>query len=365
MPIMSTRARRWAVPGVVAGVIAAGVGGTVLSADAAPSLPPKSASELLVALQQADPEGVSGTVVQTADLGLPRLPTGPNGRGSSDLRSLITGTHTLRVWYASDQQVRVALLGTLGESDVIRNGKDLWTWSSSTNTATHTTLPDSDGHGAKGPADVPLTPQEAAELALKALGPTTEIGTDGTARIAGRSAYELVLAPKEDRSLVSQVRLAIDSKTSVPLRVQVYGKDGSQPAFEIGFTHVSFGPQDEQQFRFTPPPGAEVKETGADGSDSRAEGGMPRLRVLGESWTTVLVIDDVKLGEPADPQDAEDAEDADLLGTVFSHLEKVSGPWGSGRMLKSTLLTALLTDDGRMFVGPVTPEAILQAAAQR
>src|SRR3982751_6218552 len=134
MSIFTSRpAVRWLVPVAVA---AAAVGGgallNTLSAIASPTLPPRSAAQLLVDLQTARLDGLSGTVVQTADLGIPALPA--IGAGSSDLSSLVSGSHTLRVWYAGPDSARLALLGTLGESDVIRVGRDVWTWSSQSNT---------------------------------------------------------------------------------------------------------------------------------------------------------------------------------------------------------------------------------------
>jgi hypothetical protein len=42
----------------------------------------------------------------------------------------------------------------------------------------------------------------------------------------------------------------------------------------------------------------------------------------------------------------------------------VQGAFGHGRLLRTTLLTVLLTDDGRLYAGAVTPQAI-QAAADR
>ena len=80
-----------------------------------------------------------------------------------------------------------------------------------------------------------LTPQQAASQALAAIDPTTKVSVDGTASVAGRSAYELVLKPRDTRSLVGDVRIAIDAKTDVPLRVQVLaegatGRRRSRPA---------------------------------------------------------------------------------------------------------------------------------------
>ena len=73
--------------------------------------------------------------MQNADLGLPDLPAARRPAAAPSFTSLVSGTHTLRVWYAGEDQQRLALLGTLGESDMIRNGTDVWTWSSDDNAA--------------------------------------------------------------------------------------------------------------------------------------------------------------------------------------------------------------------------------------
>ena len=122
-------ALRWAVPAIVVGVI----GGTSLiavSASAQGALPDRSAQQLLVDLQQADVDTFSGTVVQKSDLGLPQLP-GVGGGSDTSLTSLISGTHTLQIWSAGEAKQRLAIHGALGETDIIRNGTDVWNWSKS------------------------------------------------------------------------------------------------------------------------------------------------------------------------------------------------------------------------------------------
>src|SRR4051794_3258587 len=165
----SRPALRWLVPAAAAFVVIGGgaAAGTVL-ASADPALPDRSAAQLLVDLQTARPAGLSGTVVETADLGLPALPGMSGGQGGADLTKLITGSNTARVWYAGEDKVRLALLGTLGETDVIRNGTDVWLWRSNGNTASHLTIPAGDKTPRPGalPAGVPSTPQEAADAAL-------------------------------------------------------------------------------------------------------------------------------------------------------------------------------------------------------
>jgi hypothetical protein len=51
------------------------------------------------------------------------------------------------------------------------------------------------------------------------------------------------------------------------------------------------------------------------------------------------------------------------LRAFLSGLPRVSGEWGSGRLLTSTLFSALLTDDGRLLVGAVSGDTLQDAAA--
>ena len=375
MSILSNHpAIRWAVPVVVVGIAVGGTAlATELTANAGTTLAPRSAAQLLVDLQTARVSAGSGTVVEQADLGLPQLPT-TGGAGSSDLSSLIAGSHTLRLWYSGQSKARVALLGTLGESDVIRNGRDLWTWSSTKNSATHQVLPKDgtkDGVAEKSPSlddlggvtGSPQTPQQVADEALAAIDPSTTVTTDGSARVAGRDAYELVLTPKDTSSLIGQVRIAIDAIEHVPLRVQVFGKNTSTPSAEVGFTQISFTRPADSQFAFSPPPG--VKVTTEAGSSSPLSGlGAAKPQVSGTGWTAVLSEQLPVSAGTLTKQTGKDDASAAELGRVLSVLPRVSGSWGSGRLLRSKMFSALLTDDGRVLVGAVSPDRLYQVAAQ-
>jgi outer membrane lipoprotein-sorting protein len=379
----STPALRWAVPVVTAVALVGGgsaLGG--LSAIADSGLPARSAAQLLVDVQQARLDGLSGTVVQTSNLGLPDLPIAgaSGGAGSSDLTSLVSGTHTMRVWFAGPDKARMALLGTLGESDVIRNGKDVWVWASQDKSAKHYVLPISSPAaagtsattpGIPGPADLPTSPQAAADQALAAITPSTEVTTSGTATVAGRSAYELVLTPKETTSLVAQVRIAIDGTEHVPLRVQVFAKSVADPVFEVAFSMVDFT-RPTDQFTFTPPPGTTVTQGtigGKNGADATKTGAakpssadMPK--VVGQGWASVLVA---KLPVPAASAGTSGSTGA-TADTTLAQLMKfvgvlpqVKGSWGTGHLMTGTVFSALLTDDGRLVVGAVTPDGLYAA----
>jgi outer membrane lipoprotein-sorting protein len=347
-----------------------------LPASAEDGLAPKSAEELLVELQLREPVPLSGTVAASADLGLPALPRGRH-RGA-DMADLVSADSTLRVWSDGPQRSRVSLLAPSAQADVVRNGSVVWTWNSADNAADRYELPDRSGwptpKKAPDPADLPSTPQEAAEMALAAVDPTTEVTTSGVARVAGRPAYELVLAPKGDDTRVAQVAIAVDAETGTSLRVRVYSTQIADPAFEVGFSTVDFSAPDPAMFEFTPPDGAEVtRHPAPDPGDLRrardtaegeaAKAQWPEPTIVGEGWSTVVVTD---LGD--DPLGDAVQQDSGSAGSALALLEALpatSGPWGSGRVLDGTLFSAIVTDDGRLAVGAVAPEALGAALAER
>ena len=93
-------------------LVVAGTGLIAATASADNKLPARTPQELLVDLQQAKTDGLSGTVVERADLGIPAIP-GTNGQNDPELTSLVSGTHTLRVRYSAPDKARLAVLGTL------------------------------------------------------------------------------------------------------------------------------------------------------------------------------------------------------------------------------------------------------------
>jgi outer membrane lipoprotein-sorting protein len=365
---------RWVVTFVAVLLLTAGVSGVgALRASATGKLDPRTASQLLVDVQQAQLKGLSGTIVQTADLGLPDLP-GVGGTGSSDLTSLVSGSHTLRLWYAGPQRVRLSLLGQLGESDVIRNGSDLWTWSSKDKTASHRSLPTSSSDGSPSIESAsPVSPQQAADEALKAIDPSTKVTTVGNSVVAGRAAYELLLQPRDTASLVGSVRIAIDGKTHVPTRVQVYAKNADKPSFEVAFTHFDPTTPSASVFTFNPPPGTTVTqeqsksgtlEHGATTPKMTTRGQHEGTDVVGSGWTSVLVTKaPLSAADTSGPSGSSGASGSgnDMLARALRDLPKVSGAWGSGHLLQGTLFSAVLTDDGRLAVGAVAPEALYSA----
>ena len=178
--------------------------------------------------------------------------------------------HRLRVAYAAPSSSRLSPLGDLSESSITRNGDDVWTWSSKDNEVTHATIdpektgdPDANGGADRPkdlPADAPETPQEAAQRILAESADTTDVSVATDTRVAGRQAYELVLQPKDERSLISSVRIAIDGIEHVALRVQVFAGEPLSRRGRSGSPKVDFAVPPASEFEFTPPAGAKLTE---------------------------------------------------------------------------------------------------------
>src|SRR4029077_4372776 len=107
-----------------------------------------------------------------------------------------------------------------------------------TNPAAHTRDFAPAGHGAhaREPAmpQAPLTPQQAAQQALKVAGRSTRVTTEANVTVAAQAAYQLVLAPKASGSQIARITIALDAQhLSVPLRVQVFAKGTASPVFQV------------------------------------------------------------------------------------------------------------------------------------
>mgnify|MGYP000364761617 CR=1 FL=1 len=376
------RAVRWGVPVAAIAMVAGAVGaGPVIAAvQGDPVLPERTAEQLLADAAQAAGSGLkpmSGTVMQTASLGLPALPQ-VAGMGGTSPAALLAGSHELKVWYGGADRLRLALPGRMSETDLIVNGDQVWLWESDANKATRIT--GGTGRVPVGPEHAlpaAMTPQQLAGEVLRKAGPDTVVGVTNTERVADRPAYQLVLTPKDGSSLIREVKLALDGETFVPLRVQVYARSAAEPAFEIGFTSVTFTPPAPDNFTFTPPAGTKVEEKSLadagrmlEARQERAEGLKDRVKTVGGGWTSVAVFPfsardlgaQVERGQGGRPggQDA-----SAIIGALLKSATRVNGPWGGGRVVQTKLLSALLTDDGRLLVGAVTPAKLAEAAGRR
>jgi outer membrane lipoprotein-sorting protein len=349
---------RWAVPAfgpVLIGVLA---GALIASASAAPVLAPRTPGQLLADVSASGHTELTGTVVESASLGLPSLPSsiGNSSAGAgSSLYSLLAGSHTTWVWFAGPEHFRLAVPGRFSESDLVRDGNTVWEWQSASDSATRYTL----SRAAASPSvpyssgRAPLTPQQAAQEAIAAVGPSTAISTDANVSIAGQSAYELVLAPKDHRSLIGQVRIAEDASNGVPLRVEVFARGAKSPAIQVGYTQIQFTAPAPSELTFTPPPGATVRQGGSPRATD-VPGNHQGFTTIGSGWMTVVKA-------PASVLTSAGSAGGNADG-LFGSAARVSGPWGSGQLIRTGLVNVLMTGN-TVYAGAVDPSVLYAAAA--
>jgi outer membrane lipoprotein-sorting protein len=327
----------------VAGAVGLGLLVAPAGAGAAPELPPVTAEELISSVLTAQPGPLDGTVELDNQLGLPALP---------ELPQAANGTSTARVWSDGAGKGRLSVPSAQGERTLVDDGTTFWAWNSADRTVTRRPA---DGEH-RPPEAATTDPAKAAAQAVQALRATSTVDVDGTAEVAGRPAYELVLAPAPtERTLLREVRIAVDAEKRMPLRLTVLANGSTDPALELGFTDLTFGPQDPALFTFSPPPGATVRDAPArpEGAPQRGAGGEPT--VVGDGWDAVVIA--------RQPQDmarggTERGPDLSSLGTP------VSGPWGSGREIDTAVATAIVTDDGRLAAGAVPAQVLTEALSK-
>src|ERR1700678_2330021 len=121
MPVKLSRRARWAVPAAGVAVTAAVIAGLQIpSAQASPTLPARPPAQLLAEVStDASLPPLTGTMVETTNLGLPQLPQVGN---ATSLSSMLTGSHTMKIYYQDAREFRVAIPEPASEIDLIRNG---------------------------------------------------------------------------------------------------------------------------------------------------------------------------------------------------------------------------------------------------
>ena len=247
-----TAGREWRPAIVVAGAVAAGFA----ASPRAPPPRPAAAGEPggpRRSVITAKPGPLNGTVDVDNELGLPALPNAPQAAN---------GTSTARVLVERRRQGPRALPSSDGERTLVNDGTTRWSYDS-------TDRPPRRRRPARRPrvtTDAPdgidpqTDPAGAATAMIADLRKTSTVAVEGTAEVAGRSAYPLVLTPPPtERTLLREVRVSVDAEKRLPLQLSVLATGSPQPALTIGFTDITFGPQDQSLFTFTPPPGTTVR----------------------------------------------------------------------------------------------------------
>jgi hypothetical protein len=232
----------------------------------------------------------------------------------------------------------------------------------------------------------PLTPQQAANQVLASVGKTTLVSVRANVMVAGEPSYQLVLAPKDKRSLVGKVVIAVDGKYGVPLRVQLYAKGAGSPAFQVGYTALQWVAPDPSNFSFTPPKGASVDVVNPKDKSKSASGSTPAATpagfgTYGKSWLTVVALPQKDLMQGfgtisgsspsasasggkqntfSNNNQGVGVSSQELLNALLGSAKPVSGSWGSGTLVTTSLVSMLMTG-GEVYIGAVQPTVLYAA----
>jgi hypothetical protein len=349
---------------------------------ASPALPPVTAEELVAAVPRAQPVALAGTVrLEAAFVGTVRPEAGSAGPAEVEsVRSPADGLpDTARMWSDGTGRWRVSLPQPDGERALVDDGATVSLWNSATRSLTRSPRPRT---GALAPgllalpglpalpgepdrallAELVVNPVATGEAVLALVGPESLARLEPATTVAARPAYQLVLDPlPTERTVLREIRIAVDGQTRLPLEVSVLANGSTLPVLRVEFTDVRFGPQEPGLFGFSPSNGvARGTSTGAPvvgralGSAPRWAAGHPTGRgddgatsVIGRGWDTVLVR---RLPSATSNRDASPRPS-----------RPISGPWGVGRLVSTGLGNAVVTSDGRIASGAVPAQVLSQA----
>lgn len=394
--------KKWIPSIAVPAVIAAGAVAVPLQANAV-DLPDLSANEVMVLMQQGEVRSFSGTIVKVSDMGLPALefssmvsedmvaemeekmpeefadfvPAVIESNTLTQALELISGTHKVRIYTSGVDKLRAQILDPMAQRDLIVNGDEFWIYDSQMATAVNGTIEMEADPAKQAEAEKAITdyaasialdlnsPEAIADYLVSMIGDSSDLSVGTDHSVAGRTAYELILTPNVEGSLIDQAKLSIDSETGMPLKVEVFSTNQVAAAMSVGFESISFGEVDQSLFDFTPPAGTEVTtfdpseleallgeyEGDYEASDKDASDypEMNQPEILGSDWLSVVHLAALPADVPMDLMENE------LFGDMFT---EVAG----GRVLSTALVNVLITDSGEVYMGAVTIEHLLSVA---
>jgi outer membrane lipoprotein-sorting protein len=344
----------FAAAGTAAGVIGLVVLATPAGAgEAPPELPDVSAEALVQSVLDTTIPAFAGSVELDNNLGLP-IPGMPSSDGQS-----------AQVWADGTGKARLAVPGRDSETTIVDDGSTVWVWDSEEKSVTK--VPHEQGAGEKPLEGMFADPAKAAAELVTAMQKDSTVTVDGTARVADRPVYQLVLTPKpSERTLLREIRVSVDSELRIPMSVEVLANGQADPAVKVGFTDFSDAQQDPSLFAFTPPAGATISEKNVDeevrGQNMEEWMAQADFKTVGEGWDIVatgkIPADALRAAEGMTGQSGQNP-----LGMLETVGRKVTGDFGIGYVITTHVGTALITEDGKIAVGAVPEQVVTEAIA--
>ena len=388
--------KRW-MPAVVTPAVIAAISLVPLQASAV-DLPDMSAEELMVMMMDAQPTEFSGTILKTSNLGLPALelssmvseedaermrekmpeefadfaPEVIEQNLLTEAMELVTGEHRVRV-FVGETGMRAQILDMMAQRDLIVSGNTIWSYDSREQVAMYAEIDEEKLAEGKVSAEAELNayvaelgldltdPQAVAEYLMSQVGDSSEVSVGTDHYHAGRTAYQLIVTPNSEVSLVDSIVVSVDSETGMPLALGVYSTEQAEPAMEVGYESISFADQDESLFSFTPPAGTQIVdlneleaqkekvdlEMWMDMDEMESLEEKPEPVMIGEGWDTVVHM-------PAGEKTLEE------MGGQL--LQSLMTPVAGGMLLSTPLMNVFMTDSGDVYAGAVSVQHLFDTA---
>jgi outer membrane lipoprotein-sorting protein len=250
----STRSLAAFCAAALALVLTATIAQAALTGSAAPPSPKALANAILDAFNAPEPEGITARIHFTNGL----LPAGAlPGHGASPLAAGANG----RLWIQAGGRFRLELQSDAGDAQIVSDGDRVTVYDGSSNTVYRAALP----KGTEAAARPHHRRSEKLTLAkiervLDRLAERWTISGADPTTTAGRPAYSVKIAPKDDGGLLGAARLAWDAVSGAPLRAAVYARGQADPVLELEATEISYDAVPDAAIDVAPPAGAKVTD---------------------------------------------------------------------------------------------------------
>ncbi len=165
----------------------------------------------------------------------------------------------------------------------------------------------------------------------------------------------------------------MDARTGLPLKFTLTPASGGAAVVDVGFTQLSLAKFYRLHLRLQDAQGREGHHGGRRdegdpdhaapfGGHGRTDKGLGKgadePTVIGKGWNSIATFDTGGQGVPT----GSSVSGGDLGGFLGSLGDQVKGDFGKGTVFSTRLVNALVTDDGKVYVGAVTKSALVKAA---
>lgn len=417
---MSSKMKKW-IPALVAPATVVALSIAVpMQANAVIDLPDKSASEILQMMNSEPDMSFSGRVTKVSNLGLPPIGNMPDVSESmveemeenmpegmedfiprvtnsgvfTDVLEIISGTHEARIYVDGPDKLRIQILDPMSERSLTVNGDTVWVYDDDKLAAQFMTMDAAELEAKKAEyesensaeieqriADLPFDINNPAEVADYVLAEASEysaitVGVDQN--VAGRAAYELIATPLAAETTVDYVSVAVDAETGMALNVKIMAKGQIEPAMELGFTSIDYSTPAASIFEFTPSSDVTVtemempEEFTIDGetytkeelqaeleSKKPTEAEYEELKAQYEAMENKPVVYENGWASVVEMTLSDDMPVEMFESELFSEMtQQVDG----GKVISTSLVNVLITDDGRVLAGAVNTDYLLEIA---